>query len=796
MRTMLVPVLLLTSVIHSFAGTPGPPAVSLDAEWQRFGRGPRPEPGHVDELDDGLGDALWTAAKSHRSLTDACGSIAKEFGLERDTAAELVEATLVTRTFADSDAETKPAIQVERAVSALWRAYEREPRAGIVLQQAGWILSELYGDPVQERRLLAELKRSNDAAPLVARIAWLGVCSDDTRRAAVAIALEHRADEPALLLAASGLNDDDPCVSGAWARLALKSAEGAEPVDSAFLAAARNRLLASLLRTGQFREALDALAGLSIDQIDSAVGTGSTRAHGTAAGLDFEVNVTAVRAAVASAAFLLGESEIARQTANHVTPHPAPDADDVQKERDRVELVRLAIDRLSTGTPPDSFDVLERAVVGDDSWSDRRLLPTTLVFAQLARASTYPDITVDLLTSEERYPAQHDAAPARIAAQVAACRVRALQSNDALARQLSAEAAAVAADDSASAIITHRLAAAPLNVFSEKQLPASVTPWDPSKAERERLEKSFEKWNLPGFWPVRVEVDGTTVIAIGLSQDYDPAGEVSGGGYWIVRSKDAGKTWGRGLYTGLRPMQPYVIRSFSHLPLASGDRLRIEVDVRELDTDKITFPPIERSFKRERSGLFLDVAWADLERDSDADGLTDLAEERLMTDPQAKDSDGDGLPDGVDPLPQIPASGRASARTQAIAPVLRDAADKSARPIFTGDPGGQGTASPGLDDMRTLAAPLTSEATMFLVADRQAFAGLSLGRRIVVLTAEESELAQKRFGAHYPGTFRLYVDHAGTRGLAIWNESWRGMTIQLRNEGGVWRGTMMSSWIT
>jgi outer membrane protein assembly factor BamB len=41
----------------------------------------------------------------------------------------------------------------------------------------------------------------------------------------------------------------------------------------------------------------------------------------------------------------------------------------------------------------------------------------------------------------------------------------------------------------------------------------------------------------------------------------------------------------------------------------------------------------------------------ELDRDSDADGLTDLAEQRLGTDPHNPDTDGDGIPDGKDRNP-------------------------------------------------------------------------------------------------------------------------------------------------
>src|SRR3989442_9842283 len=89
-------------------------------------------------------------------------------------------------------------------------------------------------------------------------------------------------------------------------------------------------------------------------------------------------------------------------------------------------------------------------------------------------------------------------------------------------------------------------------------------------------------------------------------------------------------------------------------PLLAGDHLQVEVKVEELDPASITFPPVGLRAKRVQEGLLLQIPFADLERDSDADGLTDLAEERLVPDPQSPHTDGDRLPDGNDSLPQVP----------------------------------------------------------------------------------------------------------------------------------------------
>ena len=94
------------------------------------------------------------------------------------------------------------------------------------------------------------------------------------------------------------------------------------------------------------------------------------------------------------------------------------------------------------------------------------------------------------------------------------------------------------------------------------------------EAQGEKLRRQF---SFPeDFAPVRAERQGDEAVAIGVSQDYDSVGEISRGAYWVIRSHDGGKTWGRPLYTGLRIQAPYVVRPASNLPLLAGDRMRFE----------------------------------------------------------------------------------------------------------------------------------------------------------------------------------------------------------------------------
>ena len=169
--------------------------------------------------------------------------------------------------------------------------------------------------------------------------------------------------------------------------------------------------------------------------------------------------------------------------------------------------------------------------------------------------------------------------------------------------------------------------------------------------------------------------------------------------------------------------------------------MTVEVSIRELDESSISFPPVALRANREQDGLMLT---------SDRDGLTDLAEERLV-------HDGDGQADGDDPLPQGAHRG------------TRGGAGKHRR----------------------------HEAAGVHPRHRRAFRSLATSRRGVVLTRHELELARRKFGPLLPLELPLFVlDHDGRRGYVIWDASWVGGSLALEKSGGSWRVRTVGSWIT
>ena len=344
-----------------------------------------------------------------------------------------------------------------------------------------------------------------------------------------------------------------------------------------------------------------------------------------------------------------------------------------------------------------------------------------------------------------------------------------------------------------------RLIAAPSIIqLRERPLPTGVDPiamtYEQERDHRQTLRREHE---LPFRHEiVRVDARGDSVVAIGASQDYDPVGELSRGAYWVFRSHDGGARWEPPLYTGLRITMPYVVRPRSDLPMIRRSGVRLEVEVRELDLDHIMFPPILTRTKREALGLYLDLPWTLLERDSDGDGLTDLAEERLLTDPRQADTDADGLDDAIDPLPQVPHVAEIDDRAALMQAILDNTLSGMRAVIHeVGDlePG----ADPGQVVRRHRNATLAGERTAFLIGDRASLGGTTTARRIIVLSSEEHAAAKEKFGPIFATRYDvLMTNRAGNLAFVIWSAQWRGGEGIVEKVDGKWEFSVFSSWIS
>lgn len=338
--------------------------------------------------------------------------------------------------------------------------------------------------------------------------------------------------------------------------------------------------------------------------------------------------------------------------------------------------------------------------------------------------------------------------------------------------------------------------------FTEHSLPAGTTPDTTPEGELSKeTERLLKKAHFPElFQPIRAEKQDKEVVVLGVSQALDPVGEVSAGGYWVVRSHDGGKTWMKPHYTGLQVYQPYVVKSKSTLPMQHEGHLQVEVSVRELDEQSITFPPVGIRAKRSADGLFLDFPWAEIEKDSDGDGLTDLEEEKLLTDPFSKDTDGDGIEDGEDPMPLVSIRSEAiKEEPGAMVAVLNQIGFKESEAIITGLSGSQKSVESVIERMlnQTIKAVRGTNHATFFCGDRSQFLGISTNQRIVILTPEECELYCRKFGVFYPMDLEtFFFDRDRRRAYCVWSASWTGGAMRLTKQGAKWIAKVTSNWIS
>jgi tetratricopeptide (TPR) repeat protein len=338
------------------------------------------------------------------------------------------------------------------------------------------------------------------------------------------------------------------------------------------------------------------------------------------------------------------------------------------------------------------------------------------------------------------------------------------------------------------AAIEARLKTPRLVAFEERSVPAERR-WAGKRPDAPRSTKAYP--GLAGLTIATLSPPAERMFAVSVSQDVDPRGEVSAGGYWLHLSSDHGRSWQGPFYLGFADQYPYVVLPQSHVPAFDGERVQLEVERREVDESTITFPPVGLRAKKVQRDLLLSIDVAAVERDSDNDGLTDLLEEKLALDPTASDTDGDAIPDGSDPLPlQAQSSAESSETVELLASVLPD--------LFGGPTPIQQTAG-GVSESSSMypqPRPFASAATLF-VSGVNAILPHSAGVRAIALPPRLWKTYQLKFGATFPMSLpdiAFDLDHQ--RALVRYDFGWRGGSFLAVKKDGRWTLTPRGGWIT
>jgi len=271
-----------------------------------------------------------------------------------------------------------------------------------------------------------------------------------------------------------------------------------------------------------------------------------------------------------------------------------------------------------------------------------------------------------------------------------------------------------------------------------------------------------------------------------MSKDYDPSGEVPVAGYWLRRTElpNGQPQW---FYLGIKEHMPFELVE-SDEPFIMGDELRLLVRRAAIDPAKIVFPPIGLDIRGDKKVFELRASLVGIMKDSDADGLTDLAEQQLLLDPRKADSDGDGIQDGQDPLPNVALTKVTTSRQSAFAAAIGFLTNEPDLAISAFVPGSDIFVRRRSGDERTL----------FVITDPENLAGTSAGHRIIVLpNSLDMALLHKHpaFGVFFPMHVSLRMLDE-THAELTYDASWQGGTLAMELHKGVWRIGTLSGWIT
>jgi hypothetical protein len=123
-------------------------------------------------------------------------------------------------------------------------------------------------------------------------------------------------------------------------------------------------------------------------------------------------------------------------------------------------------------------------------------------------------------------------------------------------------------------------------------------------------------------------------------------------GIWLAYKENKSTDW-KYYYTGIVQRQPFYLKWYSKIPLIlDNNKFQIEASLMQ-QTAPFSHPGPGAEYQLIKDALAVVFDLSVLSKDSDNDGLTDIMEEKLHTNPYNKDMDNDGIPDNVDLNPRF-----------------------------------------------------------------------------------------------------------------------------------------------
>ncbi len=123
-------------------------------------------------------------------------------------------------------------------------------------------------------------------------------------------------------------------------------------------------------------------------------------------------------------------------------------------------------------------------------------------------------------------------------------------------------------------------------------------------------------------------------------------------GIWLAYKESKTTDW-KYYYTGIVQKQPLYVKWYSKIPLMlENNKFQIEASLMQ-QTAPFSHPGPGAEYQLVKDGLAVVFDLSVISKDSDNDGLTDIVEEKLCTNPFNKDTDNDGIPDNIDLNPRF-----------------------------------------------------------------------------------------------------------------------------------------------
>lgn len=347
--------------------------------------------------------------------------------------------------------------------------------------------------------------------------------------------------------------------------------------------------------------------------------------------------------------------------------------------------------------------------------------------------------------------------------------------------------AAAESSSSSSADLLARLDSPRLRPYGER--PLSEAQRRPANGEPESPVTRYP--SLRASLVVTISPEAGQMFAVSISSDVDPRAEISFGGYWLHVSGDHGRQWQGPYYLGLAHQYPYVIERAARGVVFDGVRALLEVERREVDESSITLPPIELRTKGVVERLLLDVDLSEVRRDTDGDGLTDLLEEKLLSNPSDRDTDADGIPDGRDAVPLLRQGANALPEIVRLWERLLPRLFGGPEPIqhIAGEPGAR-TAMVRIPQL------FQSNRTLFVVGAPCPIP-YSAGVRGICFDSDTFDRYERKFGDHFPLILpEIVFDSRRRRALIHYDFGWTGGTILATWKRGDWQLQDLSTFVT